>query len=443
MSALPDSSQSGHAGPPRRRAAVTFIFITAVLDVLALGIVVPVLPKLVTDFLHGNTAHTAQIYGIYGTVWALMQFIFAPVLGSLSDRFGRRPVVLISNFGLGLDYVLMALSPNLWWLLVGRIISGITAATFPVAGAYIADVSPPEKRAQGFGLLGAAFGIGFVLGPALGGWLGDHNPRLPFWVAAGFSLANALYGFFVLPESLPPERRAPFAWKRANPFGAFVLLRSHRELLGLSGVMFLLYLAHEVLPNVFVLYAIYRYQWSMSTCGLTLASVGVCSAVVQSTLIRPLVAFLGDRRAVLAGFVFGVTGMATFGLAKTGVLFWVGVPVMALWGLSAPTLQSLMSRRVGPSEQGRLQGANSSLRGVTGMIGPGLFTLTFAAFITGGSAAKHGWQVPGAPFLLAAFLLVAAFLAAAVITRGMGKQAGLPEVVPDATDNPAADVLSH
>jgi len=219
-----------------RRAALAFIFITVVLDMLALGMIVPVLPKLVEDFLHGNTARAAEIFGLFATVWAAMQFLCSPVLGALSDRFGRRPVILLSNFGLGLDYIVMALAPTVWWLFVGRVISGITAASFSTASAYIADVAPPEKRAGGYGMLSAAFGLGFVLGPALGGVLGNIDPRLPFWVAAGLSLLNAMYGLFVLPESLGRDRREAFSWRRANPMGSIKLLRSHAEMLGLSTV---------------------------------------------------------------------------------------------------------------------------------------------------------------------------------------------------------------
>lgn len=405
-----------------RSAALTFIFVTVVLDMVAVGVIVPVLPKLVVDFLGGNTARAAQIYGVFGTVWALMQFLCAPMMGALSDRFGRRPVILLSNFGLGLDYVLMALAPNLGWLFVGRVISGITAASVPTAGAYIADVAPPEKRAAGFGLLGAAFGIGFVLGPALGGILGNVSPRLPFWVAAGLSLANAGYGLFVLPESLPPEKRASaFAWRKANPIAALTLLRSHPELFGLAAVNFLAFLAHEVLPSVFVLYAGYRYGWNERTIGLTLATVGVCSGLVQGALVKPVVARFGERCAVLGGLLFGVIGFAVFGLAPTGSLFWFGIPLMSLWGLSGPAIQGLMTRRVGASEQGRLQGANSSLRGITGMIGPAVFTLTFASFISGGAFAEtHGWHLPGAAFLLSGLLLALAIPLAWKVTRGAG-----------------------
>ena len=298
---MADSALPNPAAPARRPAALIFIFITVALDMIALGIIVPVLPKLVVDFLHGDMARAAKVFGVFGTVWALMQFVFAPVLGAVSDRFGRRPVILLSNFGSGLDYIFMALSPGIGWLFVGRLFSGITTASIPTATAYIADVTPPEKRAAGFGMLGAAFGLGFVLGPALGGVLGETDPRLPFWVAAGLSLANAFYGMFVLPESLGPDGRAAFTWRRANPVASLGMLRSHPELLGLTAILFLFYLAHEVFPSVYVLYANYRFDLDARTVGLMLATAGVGSAVVQAVLTRPAVARMGERGTLIAG----------------------------------------------------------------------------------------------------------------------------------------------
>jgi len=402
-----------HAAPAPRRAAFVFIFITVMLDMLALGLIMPVLPKLVEGFVGGNTARASEIFGLFGTAWALMQFLFSPVLGALSDRYGRRPVILVSNFGLGLDYILMALAPSLAWLFVGRVISGITSASIPTGFAYIADVTEPEKRAAAFGLLGAAFGLGFIIGPAAGGMLGTYDPRLPFWVAAVFSLLNGCYGLFVLPESLPPERRAPFLWRSANPLGSLALLRTHRELLGLAGVNFIGYLAHVVLPTVFVLYAGYRYGWDEWTVGLVLAIVGVCAVVVQAGLIGPVVRMLGERATLLVGLMCGAIGFAIFGLAPTGPMFCVGIPVMALWGLAGPATLGLMSRHVGPSEQGQLQGANNSVDGIANLIGPGIFALTFAYAIGAG----RSFNLPGAPFLLAALLLFAAAALAWVVTR--------------------------
>jgi DHA1 family tetracycline resistance protein-like MFS transporter len=396
-----------------RPAAIAFIFVTVVLDVVAMGIIIPVLPKLVETFMHGDTARAAALYGVFGTVWAAMQFVCSPLVGVLSDRFGRRPVILLANFGLGLDYIVMALAPTVGWLFVGRVISGITGATWTTAGAYIADVTPHEKRASGFGLLGAAFGLGFVLGPALGGVLGDVDPRLPFWAAAGLTLVNACYGLLVLPESLPPEKRRPFAWRRANPVGSLALLRSHRELFGLSAVHMLYFTAHNVMPSVFVLYAGYRYGWSARAVGLTLALVGVFTMIVQGALVKPVVAKLGARRALLTGLGFGAVSYSIWGLAPTGILGLIAVPLGSLMGFYGPAAQSLMSKRVGPSEQGQLQGALSSMMGITGMIAPSLFTQTFAFFIGAG----RGLQLPGAPMLLAALLSVAACALAARVTR--------------------------
>ena len=389
---------------PMRKPALIFIFITVVLDMLALGMVIPVLPKLVVTFAGGDTAHGAEIFGWFGTAWALMQFIFSPVLGALSDRFGRRRVILISNFGLGLDYILMALAPNLIWLFIGRIISGITAASISTSYAYIADVTPAEKRAGAFGFMGAAFGLGFIIGPGLGGVLGSIDPHLPFWVAAGLSLANALYGLFVLPESLPPEKRSAFSWRSANPLGAFKFLRGHGELFGLASVGFLSNLAHIVLNSTFVLYAAYRYQWTERDIGLALALVGVCGMIVQGGLVRPVVKRLGARQTLFIGLVAGFAGFVIAGIAPTGWAFICGIPLLSLWGLTGPAVQSLMTQRVSASEQGRLQGANSSLTGVAQMIGPGLFTYTFALFI----GPKQPIHLPGAPFLLAGALLVLA-----------------------------------
>ena len=404
------------------RAAFLFIFITVALDMLALGVMIPVLPKLIIEFEHGNMADAAGAAGIFGFSWAAMQFVFSPLLGAISDRHGRRPVILLSNLGLGLDYLLMALAPSLSWLFVGRLVSGITSASFSTAGAYIADVTPADERAAKFGMLGAAFGLGFVVGPALGGVLGGISLRLPFWAAAGLSLANALYGFFILPESLPAAQRAPFTWKKANPFGSLTLLRSHPRLLGLAVVAFLYNVAHDSLPSVFVLYTDYRYHWSERMVGLCLAGVGIASTIVSALLVGPLVKRLGERRALLIGLVFGVAGFALYGWAPTGTWFLMGIPLMAIWGLAGPAFQSLMSRRVEASAQGGLQGALASMSGITGMIGPLLFTQIFAFGIT--STSVH---LPGAPYWLAAALLVASLLVAFVVAQDPKDAQGKPE----------------
>ncbi len=404
-SPLTESAHTSEAQPDR--AALAFIFVTVALDMLSVGMIVPVLPGLVKSFLGGDTAHAAKLLGIFGTVWSGMQFLFSPLLGSLSDRFGRRPVILLSNFGTGIDYLLMALAPTLGLLFVGRIISGITSASVPTAMAYIADVTPVAKRAASFGMINAAFGLGFVLGPAFGGALGNVNPRLPFWVAGALSLANALYGMFLLPESLPKELRCPFSWSRANPVGGVKLLKGRPTLSRLAIVIFLGYLTQQVF-EVYVLYANYRYHWNDRTVGLSLAAVGICSAVVGAALVKPAVKIIGDRATLLAGLLCGSLGFCVLGWATSGIGFWAGIPIMNLWGLAGPTAQSFMSVEVRPSEQGQLQGALGTLHGVAGLIGPIFFTVVFASAVT----ATLSQYVLGAPFYLAALLLFGSFLIA-------------------------------
>lgn len=396
-----------------RQGAFVFILVTVVLDMVAFGIIAPVLPNLIMQFEGGNMARATAIGGFFGFAWATMQFIFSPILGAWSDRFGRRPVILISCLGLGLDYVFMALAPSLAWLFVGRLISGITTSNIATAFAYVTDVTTPEKRAKQFGMIGAAFGLGFVIGPAVGGFLGGVSLRAPFWASAILSLTNALYGFFILPESLPKERRAKSAWHMANPLGALTLLRSHRELAGLSVAITIFYLAHNALPSVFVYYTEYRYHWNERDVGLSLTLVGVCAAIVSGGLVGPYVKRFGERFSLLSGMVYGILGFLGFGLAWRGSLLLASIPFIALWGVAGPSMQSLMSRRVDPSSQGKLQGAINSLRGLTGMFGPLIFTQVFAFAISPG-APLH---VPGAPYLLAACLLAGSMLIAAVAVR--------------------------
>ncbi len=409
MSLDPSAALGVSAAPlTARRAAVVFIFITVALDILALGVMIPVLPKLVLGFLGGDSAGAANWYGWFAAAFAGMQFLCSPLLGALSDRFGRRPVVLLSNLGLGLDYIVMALAPNLWVLFVGRVFAGMTSASISTANAYIADVTPAEKRAAAFGMLGAAFGLGFVIGPALGGLLGSVDQRLPFWVAAGLSLLNFAYGFFILPESLPPERRAPFAWRGANPLGALRFLRAHAGVAPLALIGFLSQLAHMSLPAIFVLYADYRYGWDEWQVGIALAAVGVSSALVQGGLVRRLVPRFGEVRMLRVGLLAGALGFLLYGFAPNAAWIWLAIPVMASWGFATPSMQGLLSRRVDASEQGRLQGALTSLTGMAGIFGPFLFTQAFAAAI------RHplDWHLPGLAFYLAASLLAAALLLA-------------------------------
>ncbi len=393
---------------PPRHAAFAFVMVTVFLDMLAIGIIMPVLPRLVVDFAGGDIVGGAVWLGVFGTAWALMQFIFSPVQGSLSDRFGRRPLIIGSNIGLGLDYILMALAPNLWWLFIGRLISGITAASFSTAFAYVADVTTPDQRAKKMGLLGVAFGSGFVIGPVLGGLTGAVDPRLPFWIAAGLSLTNAVYGFFVLPESLPSERRSPFVWRRANPLGSLTLVRRSRSLFGLTLVNFLGQVSHCVLPAVSVLYLGYRYGWDERLIGLAIGSVGVGHMIVQGTLIGPMVKHFGERGTLMIGLAFGVAGFVVMGLAESGFVFWLSIPLMSVWGISNAASQALMTRQVGPDEQGQLQGANMSAAGIANMIGPLAFAQTFALSI----GLLAGLRLPGLAFLVAAAMLAASAIIA-------------------------------
>src|SRR5438067_1022893 len=410
-----------------RKAAITFIFITVMLDMLALGLIAPVLPKLILNFLSGNTTSAANWLGIFGTVFALMQFFFSPVLGVLSDKFGRRPVILLSNLGLGLDYIVMALSPTIGWLFLGRIISGITASSIPTAMAYIADVVPKEKRAGAFGMIGVAFGVGFILGPGIGGPLGDVSPRLPFWVAAGFSLANWLYGYIFVPESLRHEHRKEFTLRRANPVGSLALLRSHSELWKLATLQFLAYLSHEVF-TIWALYAIYRYAWNQTTIGISLAVVGVFTAAISGGLTGRIVAWLGERRTLYIGQFFGALGMVIAGVARTGAVYLASIPVISMWNISFPAAQGMMTRRVSEREQGELQGAIQSLRSIAFIIGPYLFSRTYSWFID----PKHSFHVPGAPYYLAATLLFGACLLATRIEKqkpAVAPTANIPDVI--------------
>ena len=354
----------------KRQAALGFIFVTAILDVTSLGVMIPVLPNLVKSFGGGDTAAAADWVVLFATTWGVMQFFCSPILGLMSDRFGRRPVILTSIFGLGVDFLFMAFAPSLWWLFVGRIFNGMTAASFSTASAYVADVTTPENRAKGFGLMGAAFGVGFTFGPMLGGFLWQFDHRLPFLACAGLALCNWLYGFFVLPESLPPERRQTrFDWKKANPLGSLRLLRDHPGLLGLAGVGFLFQLAHNVLPSVFVLYMGYRYGWGPNTVGATLMGSGVASILVQALVVGRVVKAVGERGTLLIGLFSGFAGFMIYALAPTGLIYLCGLPIFALSGLIQPGLMGLMSRRVAPNEQGQLQGANSAMMGISSILG--------------------------------------------------------------------------
>ncbi|HEU5055244.1 MAG TPA: TCR/Tet family MFS transporter [Kofleriaceae bacterium] len=388
-----------------KRAALAFIFVTLLIDVLAFGVIIPVLPHLVEQLSGGSTSTAAYWVGTFGTMFALIQFLATPVQGALSDRFGRRPVILLSCLGLGLDFVFMALAPTLAWLFVGRLISAFTSASFTTANAYVADVTAPAERARSYGLLGAAFGVGFIIGPLIGGVLGDIDLRLPFWFAAGLALLNVAYGSFVLPESLPPEKRSPrFDWSHANPLGSLQLLRRYPQVLGLAVVVFIANLAHYVYPSVFVLFADYRYGWAQKEVGYVLAVVGVLSIAVNVGLVGRVVKQVGERRALLFGLICGVLGFGVYGMAEEGWMFLVGMPISALWAIATPATQALITRQVAADVQGRIQGALASLVSLAGIIGPSIFAGSFGYFIS----EERDVHLPGVPFLIAALLLLAA-----------------------------------
>jgi DHA1 family tetracycline resistance protein-like MFS transporter len=410
--------------PKVRRAAIAFILVTAVLDIVAMGIVIPVLPHLIEEFV-GSNARAGLLNGVFVALWAGMQFLASPVIGSLSDQYGRRPVILLSCAGLAADYVLMALAPNLWWLAVGRLVAGVTSSSFTTIYAYMADITEPEKRARAYGLIGAAFSGGFVLGPVLGGFLGEFGPRVPFWVAGALSGVAFLYGLFILPESLPLEKRMPFSWRRANPVGAMILLKRHAELAGLAIVNFLLYFAHHVFSAVFVLYAGLRYGWGPWQVGALLAMVGVLDMIVQGVLVGPASKRFGDRATMIFGLCGGAVGIALMGWAPTGVAFIVAMFPNALWGLAMPTLQSLMTRRVGESEQGQLQGANMSVASIAGVASPLFFGWIYSVSVGEGGGRAAAWlSERGLPAVSAAADVMlsepglAFYLASAVLALG-------------------------
>jgi DHA1 family tetracycline resistance protein-like MFS transporter len=401
----------------RRSAAVLFIFVTVTIDMLAFGIITPVLPHLIVELIGGSIAKAAVWSSGFGTLFMLMQFVCSPIQGALSDRFGRRTVILISSFGLGVDFIVMALAPALWLLFIGRAVSGICAASFSTASAYIADVTSHEKRAAAFGMLGGAFAIGFIVGPALGGFLGHLWIRLPFWVAASLSLLNFCYGFFVLPESLPKEHRgARIDWRHTNPVGSLILLRRYPQVSALAAVFFFLALAQFSLNSTYVLYTDYRYGWGPQVVGYTLGIVGLCSGLVQAVLVRRWMPGLGERRMILAGVALLIVGYAVFGLAPESWIFLAGIPFLCLGGLAGPPAQSMITHQVGPGEQGRLQGALTSLQSLAGICGPALFANVFALFI--GAHAPTD-RLPGAAFILAAVLALAALLLSVRATRDM------------------------
>jgi DHA1 family tetracycline resistance protein-like MFS transporter len=397
-----------------RQAALGFIFVTVLIDVIGFGIIIPVLPELIRSMVNGTMSDAARYGGWLLFAYAIMQFIFSPVFGGLSDKYGRRPILLISLFGFGIDYLFLAFAPSIFWLFIGRLIAGITGASFSTASAYIADISTPEKRAQNFGMLGAAFGLGFIIGPALGGMLSHFGLRAPFIAAAVLTLVNWLYGFFILPESLAPENRREFSWKRANPVGSLVKLRSYPAVAGLILSFFLLYIASHAVQSTWAYYNIEKFGWSEAQVGYSLAVVGIMVAFVQGVLIRKVIPKLGQPRSVLIGFLIYALGMILFAFAWQGWLMYAFTVVYCLGGISGPALQGYISGHIPPNEQGELQGALTSLISVTTIIGPLLMTNLFAYFTSPGN-----FQFPGAPFIMGALLLI---ISAVLAFKTMSKE---------------------
>ncbi|MBI3510547.1 MAG: TCR/Tet family MFS transporter [Bacteroidetes bacterium] len=395
------------------KRALLFIFITLFVDVMGIGIIIPVLPKLIMGMAHCTLEHATVIGGRMGFIYAFMQFFFSPVLGALSDRFGRRTVLLISLFGFGIDYLILGFAKTIVVLFIGRLIAGITGASFTVAGAYIADISPPEKRAQNFGIIGAAFGLGFIAGPALGGALAHFGPRIPFFAAAGLSLLNWLYGFFILPESLKPENRRKFQWKRANPLGSLLQLSKHPVVVRMAVVFFLVNLAGQSLPNVWSYYTIKRYHWTEAGVGLSLTYVGMLIAIVQGGLTRIIIPKIGEKRSIYFGLIMNIIGMTGIALSGNPLWLFVATVPLTLGGLAGPSMQSVLSKAIPANEQGELQGFMNSVMSITAIIGPLLMPWLFSTFSNG----YHGIILLGAPYFCSAILSSAALIYALIILK--------------------------
>jgi DHA1 family tetracycline resistance protein-like MFS transporter len=386
-----------------RKAAIGFIFITLLIDVTGLGLIIPVVPKLIEDLLHTNNISKVALFGGLLTFsYAIMQFLFAPVLGNLSDKYGRRPVLLFSLLGFGLDYVLLAFAPSIGWLFVGRIIAGITGASMTTASAYIADISTPETRAQNFGMIGAAFGLGFIVGPMIGGLLGEMGPRIPFLVAAGLALLNAAYGYFVLPESLDVSNRRAFDWKRANPISSLKNLSRFPAVAGLIISFFLIYVASHAVQSNWSYFNIEKFKWSPKMIGISLAVVGVLVSLVQGLLVRVVNPKIGNEKSVYVGLGLYTIGLVLFGLASQSWMMFAFLIPYCLGGISGPGLQAIISGTVPANEQGELQGSLTSIISITSIVGPLVMSNLFA-FFTGPIAPFY---FPGAPFMLAAVLML-------------------------------------
>lgn len=399
----------------RQSSALTFIFITMLIDVTGLGIIIPVLPKLIMELSGEGLSSAARYGGWMIFAYASMQFIFSPILGGLSDQYGRRPVLLFSLLGFGIDYILLGFAPTLAWLFVGRIIAGITGASFTTAGAYIADVSPPEKRAQNFGLIGAAFGLGFIMGPVLGGFLGEYGARIPFFVSAGLTLINWLYGYFVLPESLLPENRRPFEWSRSNPINSLLNLRRYPIVLGLVFPNVLIMIAGFATQSTWTFYCMDKFGWTEKMVGLSLGFVGVMAALVQGGLTRAIIPKLGNYRSISVGLILYCIGFVLYALANQGWMMFAVTALASLGGIAMPALQGVMSNQVPMNEQGELRGALTSVMSLTSVVGPLIMTQLFGYFTS--TAAPI--QLPAAPFWLASVLIFFSWLLIVNNLRGL------------------------
>ena len=386
----------------KKSAAIGFIFITMLIDITGWGIIIPVIPKLIQELIQDDVSEAAKIGGWIAFAYAITQFIFAPIIGNLSDKFGRRPIILISLFAFGLDYILLALAPNITWLFIGRIIAGISGASITTASAYIADVSTPENRAKNFGMIGAAFGLGFIIGPVIGGLLGQFGSRVPFYAAAVLCLLNFLYGYFILPESLPEHNRREFSLKRANPIGAFMNLRKYPQLIGLVISIFLLYTASHAVHSNWGYYTIYKFNWDERMIGLSLGAIGLLVGLVQGVLIRWVNPKLGNEKSVYVGMALYTFGMLLFALATESWMLFVFLIPYCLGGIAGPAMQSLISGQVPPNEQGEIQGTLSSLMSASAIVGPPMMSTVFYYF----THKEAPFQFAGAHFVLGAFLML-------------------------------------
>jgi len=426
------SEATGEHVKPPRRAAIIFIFFTLLIDIIGIGIVIPVLPKLIEEFMGGNVSQASLWGGIIATSYAVTQFFFAPIVGALSDRFGRRPILLAAMFGLAVDYVIQANAPSLMWLFVGRVFAGIMGASFTTANAYIADVSTDETRARNFGLLGVAFGLGFTIGPALGGLLGNVDLRLPFWVAAGLSLLNFLYGIFVLPESLKPENRSEFTTRKLNPFASLTRMKKYPVVAGLAVAIFFVSLAQRGLETVWVYFTSYRYGWDELTNGLALGLVGITAIVVQGGMVRPMVKRLGERNAVLFGMSIAILAFMGYAFAVHGWMVYCVIIFGSLGGIAGPAVQSIVAKSVDPSEQGQMQGAITSVRSVTSIFAPLIFTSGLFHYFTSDRAP---FVFAGMPFFVGGLCQVVALVIALRLFKRMPEDDNAAEPDEPTTEN--------